>query len=103
MKKNMILVEAIDADGRPCVGDALDLDDRSFRAFVLNVLWNAQAVAGVDPAALEGGDIPLRLRPDARAVMSMEEYVAQTNEMIRQAEEAKKAAEAGEEPPKETA
>ncbi len=98
----MILVEAIDADGIPCVGDALDLDDRSFRALVLNVFWNAKALAGVDPASLEGGDIPLRLRPDAKAVMSMEEYVAQTNELIRQADEARKAAEAEGEATKET-
>ncbi len=91
----MILVEAIDADGVPCVGDALDLDDRSFRALVLNVFWNAGALAGVDPGSLEGTDIPLRLRPDAKPVMTIAEYVEQTNEAIRQADEARRAAESG--------
>lgn len=73
MKKNMILVTALDADGVDVVVDALDLDDRSFRAFVLGVLWQNGALVGVDPAEIPGGDIPLRLRPDAVAVMTLAE------------------------------
>lgn len=73
MKKNQILVAALDADGVEVVGDALDLDDRSFRCFVLGVLWQAGVLASVDPTELPGHDLPPRLKPEARGVMTLEE------------------------------
>lgn len=76
MKKNMILVQAINDDGVDVVADALDLDDRSFRAFILNVLWQKGAVAGIDPQQLPTADLPMRLRPGSSHVMTVEQAQA---------------------------
>lgn len=88
MKKNQILVAAIDAEGVEVVGDALDLDERSFRAFVLGLFWQSGIAAAVDPAELPGVDIPLRLKADAKAVMTLEEAERRNEEAARAAQEA---------------
>jgi hypothetical protein len=88
MKKNMILVAAIDDDGVEQVVDALDLDERSFRSFVLGTLWNAGVLAGVNPGDLPGADIAMRIKPGATPVMTL----AEANRRNEEAEAAAKAA-----------
>jgi hypothetical protein len=73
MKKHMILVAAIDDDGVEQVVDALDLEERSFRAFVLGTLWNAGVLAGVNPVDLPEGDIAMRMKAGATPVMTLAE------------------------------
>lgn len=86
MKKNQILVAALDAEGVEVVGDALDLDDRSFRCFVLGVLWQNGLLASVDPTELPGHDMPPRLKPEAKGVMTLEEANRRNEEEAKAAE-----------------
>ena len=61
--KDQVFVRAIKADGSPGSVDVLDLDEISFRAFVLDMLMRQGAVVGV--ANLEGDPIVYRERlPD---------------------------------------
>ncbi len=89
MKKNMILVSALDDDGVEQVVDALDLDERSFRAFILSTLWNNGLLAGVNPGDLPGGEIAMRVRPGTVPLMTLAEAQRRNEE----AEAAAKAAE----------
>lgn len=98
MKKNQILVAALDADGVEVVGDALDLDERSFRCFVLGVLWQNGLLASVDPTELPGHDIAPRLKPEAKGVMTLEEANRRNEDEARAAQEAASAAEATQSP-----
>ena len=73
MKKDMILVAALDDNGVEQVVDVIDLDERSFRSFVLGTLWNAGILAGINPDDLPGGDIVMRMAPGATPVMTLAE------------------------------
>lgn len=91
MKRGMILVEALGPNGMPCGADALDLDDESFRLFVLNVLWQKGAVVAVDPAEVAGDDIQLRMRSGAVPVIPFERLIEEHNARVAAAAQAEKA------------
>lgn len=91
MKRGMILVEALGPNGMPCGADALDLDDESFRLFVLNVLWQKGAVVAVDPSEVQGNDIQLRMRSGAVPVIPFEQLIEEHNARVAAASQAEKA------------
>jgi hypothetical protein len=47
MRRQQVLVRVLKADGKWGSVDALDLDDESFRAFILDRLLKAKVVAGL--------------------------------------------------------
>jgi hypothetical protein len=73
MKPGMVFVRAENDSGQPVIGDALDLDEQSFRAFVLQSLWNAGVVAAMNPDEVNGPDIPLRLKPGVPGIVPPED------------------------------
>lgn len=91
MKRGMILVEALGPNGMPCGADVLDLDDESFRLFVLNVFWQKGAVAAIDPSEVTGQDIQLRMRSGAVPVIPFEQLIEEHNARVAAAAAAKPA------------
>lgn len=63
MKPGMVLVRATNDSGQRVVADVLDLDERSFRAFVVQTLWNAGMVVAIKPEEISEPEIPLNLMP----------------------------------------
>jgi hypothetical protein len=62
MKRGQVFVRRQFANGRWGNIDALDLDDVSFRAFVLDVLFRAGAVCGLRDEAIHGEPLTYRAR-----------------------------------------
>jgi hypothetical protein len=65
VKRGTMLCFAVDEHGTRGIADALDLDEQSFRVFLLDVLWSSNALIGIDQDSLPGDDIALRVRPGA--------------------------------------
>lgn len=63
MKRQQVFVRARDDNGRIFNCDVLDLDDASFRAFVVGKLHRAGIVVGMRDESIEGDHIELRARP----------------------------------------
>lgn len=63
MKRGTMVCYATDEHGTRGIADMLDLDEQSFRVVLLEVLWSANALIGIDQESLPGDDIELRVRP----------------------------------------
>lgn len=59
MKKGQVLVRAKNKEGEWTYVDVLDLDDRSFKAFILDRLFKNGLVAGLKEETIEGERITL--------------------------------------------
>lgn len=66
MKRGRVFVKAADEKGRFGTVDALDLDDDSFRAFILDRLVDAQVIIAVPSDDAPGPDIIYRTKPGIR-------------------------------------
>ena len=60
MKRLQVFVRAKSPSGRWHSADVLDLDDASFRAFVMDVLFGAGLVCGIKPERVDTEEIKLR-------------------------------------------
>lgn len=65
MRRAQVFVRAQRPDGRWASVDALDLDEASFRAFVLDCLRRVGAVVALSDAVAEGEEVVLRCREGA--------------------------------------
>jgi hypothetical protein len=63
VKKNQVFVRAYDEAGKLGSADVLDLDDESFRVFVIGMLFVNELVCGIRDEFVEGPHIKLKLRP----------------------------------------
>lgn len=63
MKRNQVFVRAYDETGQIGNADVLDLDDDSFRAFVIEMLWRSGLVTGIKDEFVEGDKIRLQMKP----------------------------------------
>jgi hypothetical protein len=63
MKREQVFVRAIDKNEKWAAVDALDLDDESFRAFILEKLHQAGLIYGTMPDE-KGEEIVLREKKD---------------------------------------
>lgn len=66
MKRKQIFVRALDETGRFGNADIFDLDDESFRAVVVQFMFNANALVGLKEDFVEEPKIQLRLKPGLR-------------------------------------
>lgn len=57
MKRGQVFVRAQDPNGKWGNADVLDLDDDSFKAFVVSQLIQAGFVVGLHPQFVEGDEI----------------------------------------------
>lgn len=64
IKRGQIFVRALLSGGRWVTIDALDLDDESFRLFVLGTLFRHGLLTGLRDEAVHSERLPLRPRPD---------------------------------------
>ncbi len=62
MKRGQVFVRAMDETGRWGSFDVLDLDEESFRVFVLHVFRMQGQVVGLSDSACPGEEITLRVR-----------------------------------------
>lgn len=62
IKLNQIFVRAKNKRGKWINADVMELDDESFRAFVMHRLFESGLVCGIRPDAVEGEPIVLRTR-----------------------------------------
>jgi hypothetical protein len=62
MKRGQVFVRGQRADGTWGNVDAFDLDDESFRAFVLEILSRAGLVAAIREKYVDGEPIPYQVR-----------------------------------------
>lgn len=63
MKRKQVFVRAVDESGKHGAADVLDLDDDSFRAFVVGMLFHVGLVTGIKDEVVKGEDIQLRTKP----------------------------------------
>lgn len=64
MKRKQVFVRAKDSAGRIGNADVLDLDEDSFRAFTMDILFRAGAVVGIKPDFVKGEEIRYQMKPD---------------------------------------
>lgn len=64
IKRGQIFVRAVDKNGKWDTVDVLDLDDESFRAFVMYKLYESSMVCGIKPEYVEGNEIILKEKND---------------------------------------
>ena len=62
MKKRQVFVRAQDSTGKWGCADVLDLDDISFRAFVIDILFKIRAVVGILDEHVEEAPISYRTK-----------------------------------------
>lgn len=62
MKRGMVFVRAVKAEGGYKTVDAMDLDEESFRAFVLEMLFRAGMVHALKAEDVEGDHIVYKTR-----------------------------------------
>ena len=60
MKRKQVFVRAINKDGKWDSVDVLDLDDISFRVFVIGVLFKNGLISGITDDAVPGDHIQLK-------------------------------------------
>lgn len=65
MKRGQVFVRAQDENGKWQSIDVLDLDDESFRVFVVNMLMRGMLVTSITDENVDGEQITLRARPKA--------------------------------------
>lgn len=63
MKRNQVFVRAKFDDGRRGTCDVLDLDDQSFRVFVMDLLIHVGLVTVIKDEGVEGDHIELLAKP----------------------------------------
>jgi hypothetical protein len=71
VKHGQVFVRGVRADGTFGNIDALNLDDASFRAFVLDVLFRAGAVVGIKDEETRGEHITYRERDALREFLGI--------------------------------
>jgi len=60
MKRGQVFVRALQADGKWGNVDVLDLDEISFRAFIIDKLIALKALYSFAPKHIDGDEIPLK-------------------------------------------
>lgn len=63
MKRRQVFVRALDSNGKMGAADVMDLDEDSFKAFILDVLQRHDLVVGIIESQLPGERIALRTKP----------------------------------------
>jgi hypothetical protein len=66
MKRGQVFARAQDETGRWGSADIFDLDEESFRAFIVGVLFRSGLVVGFKDELCAGQQLPCRTRPGFR-------------------------------------
>jgi len=63
VKRRQVFVRALDSNGKMGAADVMDLDEDSFRAFMVDVMFRAELVVGIRESEVQGERIRLRTKP----------------------------------------
>jgi hypothetical protein len=63
MKRRQVFVRALDSNDKMGVTDVMDLDEDSFKVFMLDVMQRHGLVVGIIESQIEGERIALRTKP----------------------------------------
>lgn len=63
MKRNQVFCRAYDETGKIGNADVFDLDEESFRAFVIGILMRCEVVVGIKDEFVDGNHLKLRMKP----------------------------------------
>ncbi len=63
MKRRQVFVRALDSNGKMGATDVMDLDEESFRAFMVEVMLRNDLVVGIRESEVDGERIRLRTKP----------------------------------------
>ena len=62
MKRGQVFVRAKNKKGKWDSHDVLDLDDESFKIFIIDILFRNQLVAGIQDDFVDGERLDLRIK-----------------------------------------
>lgn len=63
-KRNQFFVRATTPTGKVVSADIMDLDEESFRAFVVDVMYKYAMIVGIRPDLVEGEQIQYRTKEE---------------------------------------
>lgn len=66
IKRGQIFVRARDETGKWGSADVLDLNEESFRTFILRVLFDSGMITGIKDTACEGQHVGMEVKPGIR-------------------------------------